>query len=57
MFYMNRSRSKNWLYVGSAMLGGLVLGMSYNKYGRDIKHQLNRMKNKGMSSLANMDLD
>lgn len=57
MFSMRRDRSKSWLYVGSAMLGGLFLGMSYNKYGRDIKHQLNRIKNKGMSSMANMDLD
>ncbi|ADY55985.1 hypothetical protein Sgly_1688 [Syntrophobotulus glycolicus DSM 8271] len=58
MLFMNRSRSNNWLYVTSAMLGGLFLGISYNKYGRDIRHKLMKMKDRGMSNITNsFDLD
>jgi len=40
----NARRSKNsWFMVGSAVVGGFLLGVSYKKYGKDIKHRIQSM--------------
>lgn len=45
MFYSKKSNN-HWLLTSSAMVGGFLIGFSYKKYGKDIKHQLHRISNK-----------
>jgi len=41
--FSRRSRHNSWLMMSSAVIGGFLLGMSYKKYGRDIKQRLQKM--------------
>lgn len=38
-----KSKGNNWLMLGSVMVGGFLLGSSYNKYGKDITERIQHM--------------
>lgn len=39
----SRRSNHSWLMTGSVLLGGFLLGISYNKYGQNIKDQFQRV--------------
>ncbi|RNC28046.1 MAG: hypothetical protein AWM53_01976 [Candidatus Dichloromethanomonas elyunquensis] len=39
----SRKTNISWWKMSSAVLGGFLLGFSYKKYGREIKHQIRRL--------------
>lgn len=38
--FNRRSKGNNWLMLGSVMLGGILLGSSYKKYGKNLTDRI-----------------
>ena len=45
--FNSRKSNTSWIMMSSAMVGGFLLGLSYNKYGKDIKHRIQRVRSNG----------
>ncbi|NLM22024.1 MAG: hypothetical protein GX207_09830 [Peptococcaceae bacterium] len=39
-----KKSNNNWIKIGSAMIGGFLLGISYKKYGKNLSHHWRNMK-------------
>ncbi|NLL53274.1 MAG: hypothetical protein GX248_11305 [Peptococcaceae bacterium] len=39
-----KKSNHSWLKIGSAMIGGFLLGISYKKYGKNLSHRWRNMK-------------
>ncbi len=52
MFIGRRSKNSNWFLMSSAVVGGFLLGLSYKKYGKDIKQHIH-----GMGGSCNRNYD
>lgn len=39
----SKKSDNSWIMMSSAVVGGFLLGMSYKKYGKDIKHSIQKM--------------
>lgn len=52
MFTRKTNDNSNWLMMGSALLGGFLLGMSYKKYGKELRNGI-----RGLYSRRQLDYD
>jgi hypothetical protein len=41
-----RRSNNNWMLMSSAVVGGFLLGLTYKKYGKDIRHQIQKITKK-----------
>ncbi|NLP44453.1 MAG: hypothetical protein GX351_07475 [Peptococcaceae bacterium] len=50
--FTRKTDNSNWVMMGSALLGGFLLGMSYKKYGKELRNGI-----RSFSSKKQLDFD
>lgn len=41
--FFRKSHNKSWMKLSSALLGGFLLGFTYQKYGGHLSHRIRNM--------------
>lgn len=44
--FSKKSRNSKWLTIGSALLGGFVMGASYKMYGQELKNGIQSLSSR-----------